>query len=80
MIEKIMKKLGYRKLSSIEIQDKFKTHPPIQEKLELREYIYNYTGKFVVPIVLEGNLLVDGYTTYLIAKKHNKKYIKVEEN
>ena len=74
----ISKLWGYKKLSDIEIPRKFKMNPPKKDKMYERERYYKLTGKFLVPIVLKENLLVDGYTTYLLAKKLNKKYVKVK--
>lgn len=81
MIDKIMKLIGYEKLENIKIQEKFKKHPPNAMKMNKRKfyYYYNHHKKFYVPIVVnKNNILVDGYTSYLIAKEYKLKYVPVK--
>lgn len=44
----------------------------------VRRLVYRATKKLFAQIVLDNeNFLIDGYTSYLIAKENNKKYVKV---
>lgn len=68
-----------KKLSNIKIQESFKQHPPAEWKMNYKVYYYLIHGKFEQPIVInKDGYLIDGYTTYLICKKKNKKYVKVK--
>lgn len=52
---------------------------PKVEKMIQRMHYYNMTKKFFVPIIIDkNNMLVDGYTSYLIAKESNKKIVRAE--
>jgi hypothetical protein len=78
MLEKIMKILGYEKLSKIKIQESFKNHLPRSGKMVEKYIYYLKFGKLEQPIVVNSeNILIDGFTTYIIAKNFNKKYVKV---
>lgn len=57
-------------INDVVILDSFKDTTPKESKLNrVREYISEY-GKFDEPIVVtDDNVLVDGYTRYLIAKE-----------
>lgn len=60
------------KLDDIVIIPQFKDCPPRRRKLQSKWTYYRQTGEFESPIKLMKNFtLVDGYTTYLIAKKEN---------
>ena len=68
-----------KKLSNIKIQDSFKQHLPRERKMNYKVYYYLIHGKFEQPIVInKDGYLIDGYTTYLICKKKNIKYVKVK--
>lgn len=70
--------LGIEKVNKIKIPKEFIEHPPKLNKLHKRENYYVSTGKFFVPIVVNrNNELVDGYTSFFIAKLWSKKYVKV---
>lgn len=74
----LRKLLKIENIDNIKILKEFKRHPPKQEKIDLRRTFYKLFGKYAVPVILDNeNYLIDGYTTYLIAKENNKKYIKV---
>lgn len=74
----IMKLLGIEKLSNIKIPVKFLEHPPKAEKMWRRKCYYIIHQKVKVPIIINrDNVLLDGYTSYLIEKILNKKYVKV---
>lgn len=67
------------KLSKIKIQEKFKKNPPRWTKMLSKQLFYIYNRKFEQPIVVnKDNVLVDGYTTYLLAKQMGRKYMPVK--
>lgn len=75
----ILRVLGMEKLSNITIQEKFKKHPPKWTKMLDKQAFYIEHGKYEQPIVInKNNVLLDGYTTYLLAKQLGIKYMKVE--
>lgn len=80
MKDLIMKILGKEKLSNIKIQEKFKKHPPKARKMfERRGYYWYCHRKFYTPIVInKNNVLIDGYTSYLLAKDYGMKYVPVK--
>lgn len=79
MIDKIMKLIGIENINNIKIAEEFKKNKPKSEKMIYKWNFYQFYGKFEQPIVLDkNNYLIDGYTTYLIAKQLGKKYIKVK--
>lgn len=79
MLTKVMKLLGKEKLSNIKIQEGFKKHPPRLGKMVIKWIFYTKYGMFSQPIVVnKNNVLIDGYTTYIMAKALNKKYMKVK--
>lgn len=81
MLEEIMKIFGREKLSNIKIQDSFKRNPPKHEKILEKIAYYNTYQNFEQPIVVDkDNVLIDGYTTYIIAKGLGMRYIKVKRN
>lgn len=64
-------------LSKIKVPE-YWCRPNIYKMLERVEY-YTRTHKYKVPIIVDkNNMLIDGYTSYLIAKGLNKKIVKVE--
>ena len=76
--DKIMRLFGYENIENIHIYEDFKNHPPKPWKMWERRLFWMFTKKFAVPIVVNsGNYLKDGYTSYLIAKGHEIKYVKV---
>lgn len=57
------------RLSKIVIPDSFKRSNPMEIKLDyVRDYVKNH-GELDKPIVLNGNMLVDNYVRYLVAKE-----------
>lgn len=67
-----------KKLSNIKIKDSFIKHPPKKKKMDYKISYYLITGEFEQPIVInKEGYLIDGYTTYLICKNRNKKYVRV---
>lgn len=79
MIDKIMKKLGRENLKNIKIQDKFKKHQPKWKKMLDKQAFYIKYGMFEQPIVVnKDNVLIDGYTTYILASKMGRKYMPVK--
>ena len=68
-----------KKLRNIKIQESFKQHPPREWKMAYKVYFYLRTKKFEQPIVInKQGYLVDGYTTYLICKKMNRRFVRVK--
>lgn len=67
-----------KKLSNIKIKSSFIEHRPKKKKMDYKISYYLITGKFEQPIVInKEGYLIDGYTTYLICKNRNKKYVRV---
>ena len=83
LLDKIMRLFGYENIENIHIYRNYKEHPPRKVKMAERTLLFKETGKLKVPIVINLNwllgnwYLVDGYTSYLIAKENNIKYVKV---
>lgn len=64
-------------LNNIKIPKKFTK--PRKEKLNSRIQYYNKNKCFEVPIIIDpSNMLIDGYTSYLIAKKYNMKTVQAK--
>lgn len=74
LFEELAKPTVVIDLKNIKIPKKFTK--PRKEKLDHRFKYYEINNCFEVPIVIDKNyMLVDGYTSYLIAKKHNMKLV-----
>ena len=59
-------------LKDIDIPIDFLRHHPRQEKMEQKWVYYRQTGEFESPILLNRDFeLVNGYTSYIIAKTEN---------
>lgn len=79
MLDIIMKILGKENLKNIKIQNKFKRHQPKWTKMLDKEAFYTKYGMFEQPIVVDkDNVLIDGYTTYILASKMGRKYMSVK--
>ena len=79
MLDKLKRRLGYIKLDEIKIYKEFSEHKPKIGKMLDKMAYYTQFGKFEQPIVLNKfNYLEDGYTSYLIAKNLNWKWVKVK--
>ena len=70
------------KLRKIKISDRFKMHPPKDEKLDSRREVFlNRSADFLVLhhaiIINKNNMLIDGYCTYLVLKEHRVKKCRV---
>lgn len=64
-------------IKNIKIPKKFTK--PKKEKLDHRFKYYEINKCFEVPIVIDkNNILVDGYTSYLIAKKYDMKTVQAK--
>lgn len=66
------------KLRKIKISDRFKMHPPKDEKLDSRREVFlNHSTDFLdlhYPIIVnKNNVLIDGYCTYLVLKEYGVK-------
>ncbi len=68
-----------KRLKNIKISKEFKMAYPKTLKLINKIEYYLQNKKFEQPIVInKENVLVDGYTSYLIAQMLNKKWVKVK--
>lgn len=66
------------KVKDIKIQDRYKESPPRAGKMELKLKHYKHCGKFEEEIIVnKHNVLIDGYTSYLIAKQEGIKSVQV---
>lgn len=84
ILDKFMRLFGYENTENIHIYYDFIKHPPRKVKMAERTLFFKETGKLKVPIVIRKMLFIkhnwwleDGYTSYLIAKENNIKYVKV---
>lgn len=67
------------KLSKIKISKQMKNTTPRPQKMQQKYSYYIYTHKFAAEIILDKHYtLLDGYTTYLLAKMFGYKKIKVK--
>ena len=74
----IEQKQHYIKLSKIKIKDSFMKKEPKDWKMKERWEYYRCNDRFYSPIVIDQtNYLVDGYTSYLIAKTEGLKEVEV---
>ena len=74
----VEQKEHYIKLSKIRIRDSFKRTNPQEWKMRERWEYYRDNNTFYSPIVIDQtNYLVDGYTSYLIAKADGLKEVEV---
>lgn len=79
MLDKIRRKLNYVKIDEIKIYKGFEKHKPRLSKMAEKVAYFIQFGKFEQPIVINKcNYLEDGYTSYLIAKNLNWKWVKVK--
>lgn len=68
-----------KKLKNIKISKEFKMKYPKTLKLISKMEYYLRNNKFEQPIVInKDNVLVDGYTSYIIAQTLNKKWVRVK--
>lgn len=66
-------------IKNIRIKENFKN--PYNRKMKEREQYYKNHNYFKSIIVLDNNnYLIDGYTTYLLAKKYKFNYITIIRN
>lgn len=83
MIYDLLKKLNDKtytiKLADIKIPEHF--IQPRKDKLKRRIVFFNKNKKFATPIIIDKDtkMLLDGYTSYLIAKKYNFEIVQVVE-
>lgn len=77
ILEELKEKTKIIKLTDIKIQKHFTK--PNKKKLNRRLEYYNKNKCFKTPIIInEDNTLIDGYTSYLIAKKYNLETVEVK--
>lgn len=68
-----------KRLKNIKISKEFKMKYPRTLKLISKMEYYLRNNKFEQPIVInKENVLVDGYTSYIIAQMLNKKWVRVK--
>lgn len=68
-----------KKLKNVKISKQFKMSYPNTLKLMSKMEYYLRNNKFEQPIIInKDNVLVDGYTSYIIAQMLNKKYVRVK--
>lgn len=66
------------KIKDIKIQDRYKESPPRRGKMESKWKHYKQYRKFEEEIIVnKHNVLIDGYTSYLIAKQEGIKSVQV---
>ena len=62
----------------IKIRSDFERVKPRRDKLKERIAYYEKTGEFYTPIVIDDeNVLVDGYISYIIAKRYGKNKVEI---
>lgn len=75
---KLTTRLETVKISDIKIDYWFIKTPPKQSKMQNREKYLLENGEFKSLIILnKNNKLLDGYTSYLLAKKYNIQNVEV---
>lgn len=66
-------------IDKIIISDDFASTPPKEEKLRQKEEYYSRTKTLDAEIIInDENILIDGYTSYLIAKSNGLKFVTVK--
>lgn len=66
-------------LSDIIINEPFASSPPRNGKLNRIRNYYNEYGYIDKPLIVNrNNILLDGYTRYLVLKENNEKYATVK--
>lgn len=65
-------------IKDIKISEDFQRTPPGTQKMERAERQYMQTGTLPTNIIINAeNVLIDGYITYLTARKHGIEYLDV---
>lgn len=65
-------------IDEINILPCFAEHPPKEDKMVQKEQYFAETGLLQSQIVLDGNNnLIDGYTSYLLAKAHGLRHVPI---
>lgn len=76
MLDLIMQLMGYENIENIKVSKEYKI--PKSEKMRCKMKFYHTTGKFVDKIIINNaNVLLDGYTTFLLCRWMKIKYVKV---
>lgn len=77
--EEVLEFLGYIDISKIKIKEEFKKTKPSYKKMQEKKMFFVITGKFMEPIVIDqNNVLINGYTSYILADYNYYKYVKVK--
>lgn len=78
LFRELEKKTKIIDIKNINIPDYFKK--PNKKKMEEREKYFRQNSKFEAPIIIDQyNNLIDGYTSYLIAKKYEFSTVEVQQ-
>ncbi len=78
LFKELEKKTKIIDIKNINIPDYFKK--PNKKKMEEREKYFRQNSKFEAPIIIDQyNNLIDGYTSYLIAKKYEFSTVEVQQ-
>ena len=76
MLDFIMRLFGYENIRNIKIPKEYKI--PNTKKLVCKATFFQITGQTLDKVVINNeNLLIDGYTTYILNRWLGNKYIKV---
>ena len=76
MLDFIMNLLGFENVRNIKIPQEYKI--PRTEKLNAKWRFYQDTKKFMDKVIINNEkMLLDGYTTIILCKWKDKKYIRV---
>lgn len=68
------------RIEDIKISKSFKKHPPRRAKMEEKWEYYRKTGRLMEEIILDNDgVLINGYTSYLIAEADGIKKVKVKQ-
>lgn len=78
LFKELEKKTKIIDIKNINIPEYFKK--PNKKKMEEREKYFRQNSKFEAPIIIDQyNNLIDGYTSYLIAKKYEFSTVEVQQ-
>ena len=78
LFKELEKKTKIIDIENINVPENFKK--PNKKKMEEREKYFRQNSKFEAPIIIDQyNNLIDGYTSYLIAKKYEFSTVEVQQ-
>ena len=77
--ENLLEFFGYIDITKIKIEEDFKKTKPKYRKMQEKKMFFAVTGKFMEPIIInQNNVLINGYTSYILANCNYYKYVKVK--